>query len=245
MENGTKTPVVLEKIPNDVVKGTEKVPVKKEKQVLGSLIECGTPECKNTFVKKGCRHEFCEECQEKKHGKGYKTRVRVRNQNRKRKKYTMKNQRPQICAKPNCTNTFIPTSQSHKYCSDHSSSKAQTSLKLKKCKARGCNNRFIPSNIHHKFCDECRLKRYGPAYLKKVSKSETEDESVIPKRDYNKRKSLIYTTVYERELNGSLNEEAKELLLDFLETLSNSKVANFELIEIAYPETKIEIRETK
>ena len=68
---------------------------------------------------------------------------------------------------------------------------------------------------------------------------------IVEKRTYNARKRNVYTTVYEREFNGSLNKEAKELLLDFIETINSNRVANFELIEISYPKASIEVREIK
>lgn len=241
-------------------------------ETITSTIKCATIKCKNTFIKRGNRHEFCDECQEKKHGPGYKKRIK----NRPNKKNW---QKPNICAEDDCDTVFVPEDPKQKYCPEHRTGSA-ISRRYKNKKTKGLAkrkevdidkmiNELVPKSNRkniYKIVAELVLKNPQVNYSQIIKKHPLKMSdamfyqfrknvnnyldvaknlrSEVERRTYTRKKG-IYTTVYEREVNGSLSQEAKDLLLDFIETLNSNRMAKFELIEITYPTPVIEVREIK
>lgn len=56
------------------------------------------------------------------------------------------------------------------------------------------------------------------------------------------KRKLLYTILYEKEVNGSLDPKSLDLLKEFIEVLNQEKILNAELYEIAQPRHTIEIR---
>jgi hypothetical protein len=56
------------------------------------------------------------------------------------------------------------------------------------------------------------------------------------------KRKLLYTTLYEKEVNGSLDPKSLNLLQEFIEVLNQERILNAELFEITHPRHIIEIR---
>jgi len=58
----------------------------------------------------------------------------------------------------------------------------------------------------------------------------------------NRKKSLLYQTIFDKEVNGSFNSKEMTLLQEFIEVLNQDKAMNLEIFEITKPRHFIEVR---
>ena len=82
--------------------------------------------------------------------------------------------------------------------------------------------------------------QFRTAFNKFIGKTHKTSSSSAPKL-IPKKRSGLYRVIFEKDSNG-IDKTAKDLMNEFISKINDERMANLELVELSYPEQKLEIR---